>query len=403
MCKETNQNEELLHSMAPPTRRHPANTPEQVDEKVAGNISSRNLGSIASSSIPAGSLLGNPMPMYGAVSTSGLPTTQSRDKWVAVEDFCHPCLHFFAVYDGHGSPYVSSLCRDRMHSIIGEELLRTLRLPPPGFPVRGGQGRGHIGSSSSSAQGINQVDGNEDSWKNKLQLALKNSFEKMDQEALRLCSLVGVSDAGTSEQTAINYTGSSANVAILWPRHILVANCGDSRAVLCRAGRAIPLSQDHKPYRQDEQERIYAAGGQLIHDNGLRVNGMLAMTRAIGVRPLKNGRLIISEPEITITERHKDDEFLIIASDGIWDHISNTVACNTVRDCLRKETLATSPGPNETSGKDPYNLAASVLCRLAFGRGSRETIHAVIVDLKRGTRSNGKGNVSSSLIELLSS
>ncbi|MCO5604079.1 hypothetical protein L7F22_058236 [Adiantum nelumboides] len=63
---------------------------------------------------------------------------------------------------------------------------------------------------------------------------------------------------------------------------IVLANCGDSRAVLSKGGKAIPLSHDHKAERGDETNRIEAAGGRVIAWKGYRVGGMLAVSRAIG-------------------------------------------------------------------------------------------------------------------------
>nr|GMC59097.1 protein phosphatase 2C 37-like [Ipomoea batatas] len=82
--------------------------------------------------------------------------------------------------------------------------------------------------------------------------------------------------------------GSTAVVAVVTPESIVVSNCGDSRAVLCRNGVAIPLSIDHKPDRPDEVNRIEAAGGRVIYWDGPRVLGVLAMSRAIGMFYIPN-------------------------------------------------------------------------------------------------------------------
>jgi protein phosphatase 1G len=69
-------------------------------------------------------------------------------------------------------------------------------------------------------------------------------------------------------------------VAILSDQNIYVANAGDSRAVLCRGGKAIDLSEDHKPEIDREQTRIKKAGGSVTAEG--RVNGGLNLSRAIG-------------------------------------------------------------------------------------------------------------------------
>jgi len=76
--------------------------------------------------------------------------------------------------------------------------------------------------------------------------------------------------------------GSTALVMLLSTNSIYVGNVGDSRAVLCRNGEALPLSDDHKADRLDEMKRVKDLGGHILHWNGVRVMGILAMSRAIG-------------------------------------------------------------------------------------------------------------------------
>ena len=93
---------------------------------------------------------------------------------------------------------------------------------------------------------------------------------------------VGFSEPGVD-------SGSTACVALILPElaedgttHVClyVANAGDSRAVLCRAGAAVELSEDHKPEDPVEKERILEAGGTVSADG--RVNDGLNLSRAIG-------------------------------------------------------------------------------------------------------------------------
>jgi protein phosphatase 2C len=95
-----------------------------------------------------------------------------------------------------------------------------------------------------------------------------------------------------------------------------VSHVGDSRAILCRKGSAIQLTLDHKADRPDEIERIRKAGGFVIHK---RVMGELAISRAIGDRDFKESdvKLVVADPELYDTDLTDNDEFLVLACDGL--------------------------------------------------------------------------------------
>jgi len=139
--------------------------------------------------------------------------------------------------------------------------------------------------------------------------------------------------------------GSTAVMCCISPMFITTANVGDSRAVLCRNGIAIDLSQDHKPTAPAELVRITKAGGW-VGQTG-RINGKLAVSRAIGDFAYKQNRSVPREeqvvsgtPDVRVVERRGDDEFLLIACDGVWDVISSQDAVNLVRSCLGKRRRA---------------------------------------------------------------
>ncbi len=69
-------------------------------------------------------------------------------------------------------------------------------------------------------------------------------------------------------------------MALIRSETLFVANAGDSRCVLCRDGKAVDMSVDHKPEDDEERERIEKAGGKITGDG--RVNGGLNLSRAIG-------------------------------------------------------------------------------------------------------------------------
>lgn len=104
--------------------------------------------------------------------------------------------------------------------------------------------------------------------------------------------------------------------------------------------------------------------------------------------------IVISEPEIRVSERTPEDEFLIIASDGMWDVLSNDLACDIVRRCLRDERrqgpaeeLLADGGAGAAEHVNPggsyCSMAATLLTRLALGRQSSDNISVIVVDLRR--------------------
>ncbi|KAF9615082.1 hypothetical protein IFM89_021653 [Coptis chinensis] len=206
--------------------------------------------------------------VYGAVAVSG----RSREMEDAISvrlDFCRPVIscgkpvHFFAVYDGHGGSQVATLCKESMQVFLEGELMR--------------ETEESVGTASTASVEEEII---QESWK----LALEKSFERMDEIALSTCACGGIGSSCGCDSGGLSceIVGSTAVVALLTLDKIIVANCGDSRAVLSRGGRAIPLSFDHKPDRPDELARIEAAGGIVIYLNGARVQGILAMSRALG-------------------------------------------------------------------------------------------------------------------------
>lgn len=95
-------------------------------------------------------------------------------------------------------------------------------------------------------------------------------------------------------------------------RVLYTANAGDARAVLCRAGKAVRLSYDHKGSDKQEAKRIMDAGGFVMSG---RVNGVLAVTRSLGDSSMKE--FVVGSPYTTETELCEADEFLVLACDGV--------------------------------------------------------------------------------------
>ncbi|EAY99224.1 hypothetical protein OsI_21182 [Oryza sativa Indica Group] len=178
-------------------------------------------------------------------------------------------------------------------------------------------------------------------------LAISETYKKTDSEFL------------DSESHTHRDDGSTASTAVLVGNHLYVANVGDSRAVISKAGKAIALSEDHKPNRSDERKRIESAGGVVMWAGTWRVGGVLAMSRAFGNRLLK--QFVVADPEIQEQEIDDELEFLILASDGLWDVVPNEDAVSLVK--IEEEPEA----------------AARKLTETAFSRGSGDNITCIVV------------------------
>ena len=99
------------------------------------------------------------------------------------------------------------------------------------------------------------------------------------------------------------------------------------------------MSIDHKPEDDDERRRIEKAGGKVTADG--RVNGGLNLSRAIGDHSYKlnkelqlESQMITSLPDIKKLELNDDDEFMVLACDGIWNSMSSQEVVDYVKERL---------------------------------------------------------------------
>ncbi|XP_051194077.1 probable protein phosphatase 2C member 13, mitochondrial [Lolium perenne] len=181
-------------------------------------------------------------------------------------------------------------------------------------------------------------------------LAISETYQKTDADFLE------------SESNAFRDDGSTASTAVLVGGHLYVANVGDSRAVVSKAGKAMALSVDHKPNRSDERKRIENAGGVVIWAGTWRVGGVLAMSRAFGNRLLKP--FVVAEPEIQEQVFDGELESLVLASDGLWDAVENEEAVSLAKT------------------EDVPESAARKLTEIAYSRGSADNITCIVVQFQ---------------------
>lgn len=261
-----------------------------------------------------------------------------EDGFVFVDQFGgHSSTAFFAIYDGHGGRQVVDCVTRELH----ENVLKELR-----------KGR-------------------------KVDSALVKAFEATDQELVRRSIVTSGCTACCClllEETDAQFTRPS--------RVIYVAHLGDSRAVISRGGEASRLTSltDHKATDPIEAKRVIEAGGHILND---RVNGMLAMTRALGDHLLKTPILpndvVSNTPDVTSTKLFQEDTFIILACDGLWDVVSDQQAVQLVLDGMRE--LMPIARQLEAEGRSLAEILARMLVEEALARGSTDNVSCVVIFL----------------------
>jgi hypothetical protein len=139
---------------------------------------------------------------------------------------------------------------------------------------------------------------------------------------------------------------------------------------LCLLIHPLPKSPPPRP-----QERVRRAGGKVVWQNGMRVMGALSMTRAIGDHFLRRHG-VIAEPELSGVRRSAGDEFLILATDGLWNFVSLEEAAAVARRALRRADAAALPR------RAAAVVAPRALTKLALARGGSDNVSVVMVDLR---------------------
>ncbi|XP_051963485.1 protein phosphatase, Mg2+/Mn2+ dependent, 1Lb [Xyrauchen texanus] len=229
----------------------------------------------------------------------------------------HPDI--YGVFDGHGGQSASEYVKSRLPLMLRQQLQKE--------------------SSVQSHQSI-----------------LTQQIFNMDREMLDKLS------------ASYDEAGTTCLVALLSDKQLTVANVGDSRAVLCdKDGNAVQLSHDHKPYQLKERKRIKKAGGFISFNGSWRVQGVLAMSRSLGDYLLKKHNVLISDPDVTTFDLDKlRPQFMILASDGLWDAFSNEEAVHFIKQRLN----------------EPHFGAKSIVLQ-SFNRGCPDNITVMVVKFKK--------------------
>ena len=294
-----------------------------------------------------------------------------EDEFVSTGDFC-------AVFDGHGGDAVSRFLRQNLYAFIQAALPSKLA----GSPSVVGRAsevkeRSPTSTSSPEAHDIVDCDPPQAKWVPTVEdyvLATYSAFEAVDAKVQRI--LHWSFQGSTATGIWLHDDGNGT-------RHVVTGHVGDSRAVLSRLGgsQIIELSRDHKPDRDEERARIESVGGSVIwcgrvdrdgrpiQGTGLyRVNGNLALSRAIGDRSERPA--VSAKPDISVQVLTPDDDFLVLATDGLWDVMSTVDVVGFIQALI-----------DEDDGElmADRDLFAAKLVEEALRRGTYDNVTVIIL------------------------
>ena len=200
----------------------------------------------------------------------------------------------FSLFDGHLGAEAAKFCTQHLHEYV--------------------------------AQIMNECD---DKNNNKMGDILRSAFNRTDEKFAEY-AVANECEAGAVGvyvyyEYNLNAHGKEENF-------VYVANVGDCRAILCCNGKCNVLTVDHNPKNPEEQKRC----GDAIQ--GDLLSGQVSVTRAIGDYVGGSDKLkgLSCEPNVVRHQLRKEDEFMIIACDGLWDVIGNDIAMKHCRRSLRK-------------------------------------------------------------------
>jgi serine/threonine protein phosphatase PrpC len=239
-------------------------------------------------------------------------------------------INFFSIYDGHGGNKVSKFLKNTMSQFfINKKIV---------YPI--------------SDAYINTVF-------SYLQKKLESNHKDFAQNSGSTCLII------------IIYTNKSDK------QIVNVLNVGDSRAVICTNNLAIPLTRDHKPDWPDERSRITQCGGaSRISFDGYdyRIND-LSVSRAFG--DIESTPYVTHLPDIFKYKITKNDKFIVMACDGLWDVLSNETVINFVLNNIKQNVN----NKENVQFEDNRKNVAKNLAEYAIQKGSMDNITIIIIFL----------------------
>ncbi|KAL2181461.1 phosphatase 2C-like domain-containing protein [Thermothelomyces heterothallicus CBS 202.75] len=268
---------------------------------------------------------------------------------------------YFAIFDGHAGTFAADWCGKKLHIILEDIIRKHPNAPIPElldqtFTAVDAQ-LGQLPLKNSGCTAAIAVL----RWEDRVPSSLSATGSQSIAPALAKAAEEAAKSENPSSLAASDATHAKLKSSAVRQRVLYTANVGDARIILCRQGKALRLSYDHKGSDENEGKRITNAGGLILNN---RVNGVLAVTRALGDTYIKD--LVTGHPYTTETVIQPElDEFIIIACDGLWDVCSDQDAVDLVRDI-----------------QDPV-AAAKLLVDHALSRFSTDNLSCMIIRLDK--------------------
>lgn len=310
---------------------------------------------------------------------------------------------FFAIFDGHAGPEAAEWCGNHFHERFLSDLKENPEMAIPDVMNKTflavDRDLSHLSEDKGLSSGCTAVtaflriedpQGNQSFLQNGESLmspltddtssdmrAIDSSQESLQKDRKGNASKSGFRNAVKSLATSVTRSRPSSPAPSSTPRSssppsssfpifetanlglrrvLYTANAGDARAVLSRSGKAVRLTYDHKGGDKQEAKRIQDAGGFVLNN---RVNGVLAVTRSLGDTSMKE--FVVGSPYTTSTPLAANDEFLILACDGLWDVATDQKAVDLVKDV------------------QDCDDAAKALMEFALNEGTRDNVTVVVI------------------------
>ena len=244
-------------------------------------------------------------------------------------------LNLFGVFDGHGGKEISQFVSNH----FSEEFIQNKN-------YLNGDIKNALKETFIKMDEIMQTLNGKDeikkyARKSKEEDDIQNLNEPQNPQMKLLSQLIPQKNPESDEISL--RTGCTACVCAIEGNNkkVYFANAGDSRVVMCKKGKAIAMSVDHKPELEKEKDRIYKADGWISEG---RVKGNLNLTRGLGDLEYKSNKnlkpeeqIITANPDILCEDINSDVDFIIVGCDGIWDCLSNQQACDFVLSRINKD------------------------------------------------------------------